>query len=107
MSPMVPHRSHCKPICGESPGASGLLADAAVALQRPPSWPVRTSSASIDTGAHNADSTARKLKPAARRIQTECGGRENWREDTPRLYGPAPPSMTGLTRDSEIGRAHV
>ncbi|GEM_PF-4839176 len=92
MSPMVPHNSQFEPECSASPGESGLWADSALALQKLPSWPVRTSSASIDTGAHNADSRARKLRHAARRVHTESGGRKNGREDTPQLYGPAPPT---------------
>lgn len=85
ISPIVPHRSQRMPEPGASSGESGLGADSALALQRPPSWPVRTSSASIETGAHNADSTARKPRHAAKRAHTDSGGRNDGRQDTARL----------------------
>ena len=72
--PSEPHKSQCEPACGASPEpVSELLLEAALRLQMPPSWPVRTSSASMDTGASNADSTARKLKKAARHAHTDKG----------------------------------
>ena len=46
-----------------------LLVSDSVSEQTPPSLPVRTSRASIDTGANNADSTAKKLRKAAKRLQ--------------------------------------
>jgi len=70
------HQLQCE-ADGASPGPdSGLPDEAVLALHRPPSLPVRTSSASSETGASNADSTARKLNKAARRAHTESGGRE-------------------------------
>jgi hypothetical protein len=39
----------------------------------------------MDTGASNADSTARKLKKAARRAHTASGGWDDGRGDTPKL----------------------
>ena len=71
------HKSQCASVCGASPEpVPEMLAKSVLTLQIPPSWPVRTSRASIDTGAHNADSTARKLSQAARRANAESGGRE-------------------------------
>ena len=71
------HKSQCAPVCGASPEAAPeMLAKSVLTLQIPPSWPVRTSWASIDTGAHNADSTARKLNQAAKRVNAESGERE-------------------------------
>ncbi len=85
-NPMEPHQSQCEPACGTSlEPASELLAETALALQRPPSLPVRTSSASKDTGATNADSTARKPNQAAKRAHTDSGGREDGRWNTARL----------------------
>ena len=48
----------------------------------PPSLPVRTSSASSETGASKADSTARKLSQAAKRNQTDGGELNDERRDT-------------------------
>ena len=75
--PREPHKSQCEPACGAVPGVSGLLAEPAFKLQRLPSLPVRTSSASIDTGASKADTTARKLSQAARRAHTLSAGRDD------------------------------
>lgn len=76
----APHMSQCAPACSApSLPASELPDSAALTLQMPPSLPVRTSWASMDTGAHSADSTARKLKQAARRAHTQSGGRERGR----------------------------
>ena len=62
-----------------------LVPDTALALQMPPSWPLRTSSASMDSGAASADSTARKLKKAATRAHPDKGGRAEGQWDTARL----------------------
>ena len=81
--PGAPHKSQCVPACGAAPEpASATLPEPALRLQMPPSLPVRTSSASSDTGASSADSTARKLSQAARRNQTDGGERHDERRDT-------------------------
>lgn len=77
-SPSEAHQSQCEPVCSAlSSPASGLPAVAVLTLQILPSLPPRTSSASIDAGATSADRTARKLKHAAKRAQTDIG----WRDD--------------------------
>ncbi|MEO7400823.1 MAG: hypothetical protein ABIV07_08660, partial [Polaromonas sp.] len=54
------HSSQCAPARGASPDPpSAALARSVFTLQMPLNWPLRTSSASIDTGAHKANSTAR------------------------------------------------
>ncbi len=74
--PSAPHRSQCEPGRGASPEPeSEPMPEAALRLQMPPNWPVRTSSASMDTGASKADNTARKLRKAARRAHTARDGR--------------------------------
>jgi len=75
--PSDAHKLQCAPACGASPKpASEGLAKSVLTLQMPLNWPLRTSWASIDTGAHKADSTARKLSQAARRAHTGSVGRE-------------------------------
>lgn len=71
------HKLQCAPDGGASSRpASAALAKWVFTLQMPLNWPLRTSCASIDTGAHKADSTARKLNQAARRAHTADVGRE-------------------------------
>src|SRR2546427_12599672 len=85
--PNEAHQSQCTPAFAALPSlTSRLMAEVSLTLQRPPSLPLRTSSASMDTGASKADSTARKLRKAARRAHTASGGRDDGRGDTPKLY---------------------
>ncbi len=71
--PSEPHRSQCAPLgCAEllpaaAPSTLLLVAAKLFKLQTPPSLPLCTSCASIDTGAHNADNSATKLRKAAKR----------------------------------------
>jgi hypothetical protein len=73
--PNEPHSSQCEPAFGRLPlpesAASGEPGDAVVRVQMPPSLPVRTSCASMDAGATNADRTARKLRNAAKRAHKD------------------------------------
>lgn len=81
-----PHTSQCEPVAGAplSPAvpASGALAVSVLRLHTPPSLPVRTSSASMELCETNANSTARKLRKAAKRVQTAGGRRKRWAWDT-------------------------
>lgn len=80
------HQSQCDAADSAWPEpSSGLPAEATPALQMPPSLPVRTSSASRDTGASSAASTARKAQKAPRRALTDKGGRMAGQENTGRL----------------------
>lgn len=79
-SPGEPHISQCEAVCGAplplvSP-ASALPDAAKFRLQTPPSLPLRTSWASMETGASKADKTARKLSHAATRVHQDGLGRE-------------------------------
>ena len=71
-----PQRSQRMPV-DASPSAESLPAseEAVLTLQMPPSLPVLTSCASMDTGAHNAAATARKLNQVARRAHIVSVGR--------------------------------
>ena len=81
--PTEPHRSQCMPAWAGLPSLeSESPAEAVLTEQIPPSLPARTSWASMDTGATNADSTARKLSQAARRAHTESARRGDGRWDT-------------------------
>ena len=75
--PNEAHKLQCAPAGGASSRpASAALTRCVLTLQMPLNWPLRTSWANADTGAHNADSTARKLSQAARRAHTASVGRE-------------------------------
>ena len=75
--PGEPHKSQCEPPAAALPlpalPTSGLLDVGVIRLQIPPNLPVRTSSASMETGATSADNTARKLRNAAKRTQMDWG----------------------------------
>ena len=71
--PIKPHSSQCEPawavpLSVELPESTTENV-AVLTAQMPPSLPVRTSSASMDAGATNAEKTASKLRRAARRDQ--------------------------------------
>lgn len=66
-SPAEPHRSQW-PLDGDASSPAGCPPP--LALHSPPNWPVRTSSASRDTGASSAANTATNPSHAARRTQS-------------------------------------
>ncbi len=75
--PSDAHKLQCAAAGGASSSpASEALDRLVLTLQMPLSCPLRTSWANIDTGAHKADSTARKPSQAASRAHTACVGRE-------------------------------
>lgn len=98
--PSAPHKAQCEaawprlllplpvPLPLLSLPASKAAAppwDTALTVQMPPSFPVLTSCASIDTGATSADRTARKLRNAAKRAHKDGRWRLDGRLGTPRL----------------------
>lgn len=84
--PVEPHRSQCMPAWAGLPSLeSESPAEAVLTEQIPPSLPARTSWASMDTGATNADSTARKPSQAARRAHTEGARQDDGGWNTPEL----------------------
>src|SRR5215207_7441754 len=74
------HRSQRKPVDAASPSVESLAVlekeEAVLTVQMPLNLPLRTSWASMDTGAHNAAATARKASQAARRSHAGRVGRD-------------------------------
>ncbi len=90
-NPVDAQRSQRNPDCGASLSPESALAvEAVLTLQMPPSLPVRTSCASMATGATNADKTARKASHAARRTQMEAVELDDAGLDTRELYACPP-----------------
>ena len=85
-SQAVQHKSQCMLACCAAPCTGSAWRSApALALQTPPNAPVRASSASMETGAHKADTTANTPRQATHRDHAGRGIRERGQRVMQRL----------------------